>query len=161
MKNWQRSRTNRSSCASAGSPAHSIPFHSSETSPKRPEHLISSAEVRSFSFLHQSHISLLLSLFSVAFSCHVYLSSYLWLLGRFYAVREFNRTQITYRRFHFNIKSRWREKEKREKEREKCLVIGCNDERFGTTTIQLIQSLCARTSAAIPATFLYHRVSVV
>lgn len=85
-------------------PAHSIPFHSTARLLRRdPEHLISSAEVRSFSFLRQSLSSFFffLPLFPAVFTIPS-----LVVRSIFMPCAKFNRTQITYRRFRFNIKSR-------------------------------------------------------
>lgn len=90
-------------------------------------------------------VPLLFSLFPPLFHASTVLSL---IVGSILCRARPNRTQITYRRFRFNIRSRKR-KEKKENERT-CLVTDRNDERLRTTTIQLIQSYCARAPAAIP-----------
>jgi len=124
-------------------PAHSIPFQRKASS-KRPGALISSAEVHSFSLFRKCvSFSLLFSLFPSLFHASIVLSL---VVGSILCRARSDRTQITYRRFHFNIRS-YKKKKKKE---ETCLVTDRNDECLRTTTIQLIQSFRARAPAVIP-----------
>jgi len=124
-------------------PAHSVPFHSIASLPRRDP---SSNQFSGSPLLLASSLPLSSPLFpSFLYAASAVPSPF---VGSILCRARPDRTQITYRRFRFNIRSRWRDKDEENGKREARLVTDRNDKQL-RTTIQLIQSVADARAPAV------------